>query len=136
MKLYLAGPMSGIPFFNFPLFNEIATRLREAGHQVFNPAERDIERHGGVDISAGNVHGDIVKSAADHGFSLDDALADDTNFICKQAEGIVLLPGWEYSNGALAEWFLARALGKARPFVFIYILKHEDRYVITSAGEA
>lgn len=135
MKLYLAGPMRGIPFFNFPLFNAVAASLRDGGHEVFNPAERDVERHGGVDISAGNTTGDIVLSQIEHNFSLDDALADDTHFICKYAEGIVMLPGWEYSNGALAEWFLARALGKARPFSFMYVMKQEDRLVISTAPE-
>lgn len=136
MRLYLAGPMQGIPHFNFPLFNEIADRLRAAGHEVFNPAERDIERHGGVDISANNLTGSLVQSQTEHKFSLDDALADDTHYICKVAEGIVLLPGWEYSNGALSEWFLARALGKARPFAFLYIVKNGEDHVIASIPSA
>lgn len=111
MKIYLAGPMQGYPEFNFPTFMKAASDLRLAGHMVFNPAERDIERHDGVDISKGNSTGDVKQSEQKHGFSLRDALADDTQFICKEADAIAMLPGWEYSKGANAEWSLAKALG-------------------------
>lgn len=111
MKFYLAGPMTGIPHFNFPAFNAWADQLRHKGHEVFNPAERDIERHGGVDISADNVAGDPTHAAKTHGFSLRDALADDTAYICKAADAIAMLPGWENSKGARAEHALAFALG-------------------------
>lgn len=111
MKYYIAGPMTGIPNFNFPAFNAAAAHLRSQGHEVFNPAERDIARHGGVDISAGNLKGDPALAAKVHGFSLREALADDTAFICKEADGIAMLPGWENSKGARAEHALAVALG-------------------------
>lgn len=117
MRIYLAGPMSNIPHFNFPAFNAAAKYLRECGHSVFNPAERDIERHGGVDISKDNPTGDQKVAAKNHGFSLRDALREDTNYICAEAEGIALLPGWEKSMGARAEHALAVALG----LHFIYL---------------
>ncbi len=41
MNLYLAGPMRGIPGFNFPKFDEVAATLRFIGHTVFSPAEHD-----------------------------------------------------------------------------------------------
>lgn len=109
MKIYLAGPMRGIPEFNFPKFNEVATQLRALGHEVFNPAERDTERHNGVNI--GNATGDVKQATEEHGFSLRDALADDCEYICKTADAIVMLDGWEGSNGARAEHALAFALG-------------------------
>ena len=111
MRAYIAGPMSGIPNFNFPAFNKLAAQLRAAGHECFNPAERDIARHAGVDISAGNLIGDVAVAVKDHGFSLREALAEDTNYICLVANAIVMLPGWELSKGARAEWHLAVALG-------------------------
>lgn len=111
MKYYVAGPMTGIPHFNFPAFNAAAKHLRSLGHVVFNPAERDVERHGGVDISADNAKGDPALAATVHNFSLRDALADDTAFICKDADAIAMLPGWENSKGARAEHALAVALG-------------------------
>lgn len=108
--IYLAGPMQGYAEFNFPLFNAVAWALREDGSTVFNPAEKDIERHDGADISKGNNEGSLDKVKASHGFSLRAALADDLKFICEQANCIVLLPGWEKSNGAMAEHRTAVAL--------------------------
>lgn len=111
MKIYVAGPMTGIPEFNFPAFMAAASQLRAEGHIVFNPAERDIDRHGGVDISKGNANGCQEVAAKEHGFSLRDALADDTEWICREADAIAMLPDWENSKGARAEHALALALG-------------------------
>ncbi len=108
MKIYVAGPMTGIPYFNFPLFNSVTAQLRSQGHEVFNPAERDTERHNGADIT--NAAGDPAQAAKEHGFSLRDALADDTAYICKEANAIYMLPGWENSPGARAEHALAVVL--------------------------
>jgi hypothetical protein len=110
MKIYVAGPMRGIPEFNFPAFNAAAKRLRAEGHTVFNPAERDCERHG-TDISKGNASGCEKQAAQQHGFDLRVALGDDLAWICKEAEAIALLPGWENSRGATAERATAIALG-------------------------
>ncbi len=110
MKVYLAGPMTGIPHFNFPLFHRVTAKLRADGHEVFNPAERDILRHKGVDISADNPTGSPEVAAKNHNFSLRDALAEDTNYICKEATAICMLPGWEASPGARAEHALSVAL--------------------------
>ena len=57
-RIYLAGKMTGVPYFNFPAFHQAAYTLRKQGHFVFNPAEEDIRRHGGVDISLNNPTGD------------------------------------------------------------------------------
>lgn len=111
MKVYVAGPMRGYPEFNFPAFNAVSKRLRADGHDVFNPAERDIERHGGVDISKGNSTGCEAEAAKTHGFDLRVALAEDMDFICRKADAIVMLPGWEGSKGATAERATALALG-------------------------
>lgn len=110
MKIYVAGPMRGIPEFNFPAFNAAAAKLRAEGHEVFNPAEKDNERHG-TDISKGNATGDESLATQQHGFNLREALALDLEFICRQADAIALLPGWENSKGANAERATAVALG-------------------------
>lgn len=106
--IYVAGPMQGIPNFNFPLFDAVTWCLRQDGHTVFNPAEKDIERHGGVNIK--NETGSLAQAKEEHKFSLRDALADDLEFICHRADTIILLPGWEKSNGAQAEHRTAVAL--------------------------
>lgn len=107
MKIYLAGPMTGIPFFNYPAFDAAASILRADGHEVFNPADHDREMFGG-DIS--NETGSAEQSAADHGFDRRAALKADLSWICDNAEGIAMLPGWEKSSGANAEIALSRAL--------------------------
>ena len=94
MKVYLAGPMRGYAEFNFPAFYAYAKKLRNEGHEVFSPAEKDNERHGTA-----------------HGFNLREALAVDLEFICKHADAVALMPGWEKSKGATAEKSAADALG-------------------------
>jgi len=115
VKIYLAGPMTGYPQFNYPAFHQAASSLRKEGHFVFSPAERDIERDGknwGDEVKDGSA-----AAAKEKGFDLRSALGDDLEFICKDAEAIALLPGWEKSSGAQAEWATARALG----LKFIYL---------------
>ena len=107
MQCYLAGPMRGIPKFNFPAFFEAAAYLRDRGHKVFNPAARDIEKVG--DDVCTSPTGNL-KTAEKKGFNLREALAADTRWICLHADAIVLLPGWENSKGACAEKALGHAL--------------------------
>lgn len=42
--LYIAGPMTGIPQFNFPLFDAVAHELRNDGWTIISPAETDHEQ--------------------------------------------------------------------------------------------
>ena len=107
MKIYISGKMSGVPEFNFPAFDAAAAFLRSQGYEVFNPAEKDRSRLGN---DFGKKHdGDILKAFAS-GFSLRDALALDCEWICKEADAIYMLKGWEDSGGARAEHALAHAL--------------------------
>lgn len=109
MKLYLAGPMRGIPEFNYPAFRAGTARLRSMGHEVFSPVEHDEKTHG-ADIS--NPAGDAAQATKEHGFNICEALHADLKFICLEADAVVLLPGWENSKGANAERATALALGK------------------------
>jgi len=133
MKVYLAGPMRGIPYFNFPAFNKAAEALRAAGHIVFNPAERDNEHHG-TDISAGNVAGDEGLAEKQHGFSLRDALGADLAWICAHAEAIALLPGWERSKGAKAERATADALGLSVMYVGVHAANNNEIVTTRKVG--
>jgi nucleoside 2-deoxyribosyltransferase len=109
MKIYLAGPMRGYPNFNFPAFDFAAAKLREDGHEVFSPAERDRTIHG-KELEA-NPTGDEKLAVEAVGFSLRQALAADTHWIANHATAIALLAGWEKSSGVAAELALAKALG-------------------------
>lgn len=105
MRVYLAGPMRGIPEFNKPLFDAATDYLRVCGHEVFNPVGRD--EKAGYDWTGHS--GDITKAQAD-GFSLRTALEEDLSWICLHADAVAVLPGWEMSLGATAEVAVARAL--------------------------
>lgn len=110
MNIYVAGPMRGIPEFNFPAFFAAEGRLTNLGHNVFNPARRDNDVHG-TDISKGNEEGCEDKAGEEHGFDLREALAADCAWICQHADGIFMLLDWQGSKGATAEKALAHALG-------------------------
>lgn len=97
MKVYLAGPMAGYPENNFPAFHKAAKELRDQGYEVLSPAE--LEKNENF-VPSGKPTADLRA-----------VLALDMAYICKKADAIALLPGWENSKGAFAEWALARALG-------------------------
>lgn len=40
-RLYIAGPMTGLPEFNYPAFMEAEKRLNDMGYKVENPARID-----------------------------------------------------------------------------------------------
>jgi len=123
--------MQGIPDFNFPLFHAVAWALRKAGHRVFSPAENDIERQAGTTDNSKTGSLDEAKAK---GFSLRQALADDTNFICLEANTIVILPEWEKSNGVQAEQRLGVAL-KTEGMTIEY-LSRTDADIILVAHQA
>lgn len=108
MNIYLAGPMRGYDQFNYPAFHKAAAMLRAQGHSVFSPAEKDIERHNGEDISIGTT-GQLAEIEA-KGFSLRDAIADDLEYIIRHADAIALLPGFEKSSGVAVELALSKFL--------------------------
>ena len=102
-KVYIAGPMSGLPNLNHPAFFEVAEAFEEGGWEVFNPAELDNEVYGSV--------GAIVEAMnIDRQAFLRSALSADLSWICEEADAIAMLPGWEKSYGARAEHAVAVAL--------------------------
>ena len=88
MKIYIAGPMSGLKDLNYPAFNAEAERLRALGHEVLNPAENPVPPCGSW---AGYMRMALRQLI--------------------ECECVVLLPGWIESRGAVIERNLAQALG-------------------------
>lgn len=108
MKIYIAGPMRGKKFYNFPAFFRAEGHLAELGWSVFNPARMDIE-NGSIDPR--NLPDDHDWNSVDNiNFSLTDAVARDAQAI-QDSDAIYMLRGWEYSTGARAEHALAVWLG-------------------------
>lgn len=102
MRLYVSGPMTGIPHFNFPAFKFATDWLRVKGHDVWSPAEMDLQE--GIDPSSSGAVQDPRQYA---GF-----LARDIRVIAEnEIEGIVVLPGWKKSGGAKTEVAFGLALG-------------------------
>lgn len=102
-KVYLAGPMSGYPEWNFPAFHKAAEELRAEGYHVFSPAEVD-------EIFFENR--DDINRQYEENFkeAYKKCLRVDFNYIMDHADVMIMLPGWEGSRGATAEHALARCM--------------------------
>ena len=94
-RIYIAGPMQGKPLYNFPLFDEAAASLERDGFEPVNPAELD--RQAGFDPA----NGDVVTPEF-----LEQARKRDLEALLT-CDGILMLPGWEKSKGAKAEYAVA-----------------------------
>lgn len=109
MKLYLAGPMSGYPLYNFPAFIAGKAKLEAWGHTVISPVDIDHEvwqRLHGRDF-------DPATDTCDWGSpELPEMMRGNLAAICS-AEGVAFLPGWERSKGANFEKSVAEVLGLA-----------------------
>lgn len=99
MKLYLAGPMRGLPDLNRPLFHRVAAALRAMGHEIFSPGETAPPSEE-INVATGGT--DLHPRAF--------WLRLDINYIAGSAEGIALLPGWENSPGASLEMLICQEL--------------------------
>lgn len=85
-RIYLSGPMTGLPGFNYPAFNAEAARLRALGYHVENPAENPPQK-------SWEAYMEVC---------IPQLLTCDT---------IALLPGWPESRGALWERYVASQEG-------------------------
>jgi nucleoside 2-deoxyribosyltransferase len=83
IRVYIAGPISGIPERNMPAFEVAAASLRAAGYEVVSPLEVNPEP---TDWNT--------------------AMRKDIPHLCR-CDAIVLLPGWEKSRGTRIEFGLA-----------------------------
>lgn len=110
MKLYLSGPMTGLPRSNYPAFEAAANDLRYEGHEVFSPHE-------------------FLPEGKPSRVDLRRAFAEYSRFICEEADAVILLPGWQASKGAAAEVALAQNCG-------LQIFAIGDTEPLTSFGAA
>lgn len=86
-KLYVAGPMTGLPELNFPAFHAASEALEKLGFPVINPALNEKPE----DPSWANWMRLSIKQVAD-------------------ADGLALLPDWSNSPGARLEHHIAKQL--------------------------
>lgn len=84
--IYVSGPMTGKPNFNFPAFHSAARTLRSVGYEVLNPAEEP-ERDSWIEYLRHDVG------------------------LLSHADAICSLPGWGESRGATVEHAVASMLG-------------------------
>lgn len=82
MKIYIAGPMTGLENCNRAAFNKEADRLTRHGHVVLNPA--------------------TLPDGLDQKAYMDICFA-----MLRCADAILMLPGWQRSSGATAEYHYA-----------------------------
>lgn len=87
--IYLSGPMTGLPDYNYPVFREAAKTLRSYGQVVFDPSE------------AFEGRTDLPKEVY---------MRKDLEELLK-ADVVALLPGWQNSSGALLEVEVAKQCG-------------------------
>lgn len=110
MKIYIAGPMSGYPEFNFPAFFQAEHTLKRQGWTVFNPANKEAEKE--LDQEA-FATGDHVKATA-AGFNFRECYLWDVSKVI-EADAIYMLKGWESSPGAVGEHSVAVAMRRHYP---------------------
>lgn len=88
--LYIAGPMTGLPGYNYHAFNSADAALRIAGYETRNPT------------SVGTKFG----SHRPYEFYIREGLR-----MMLDCHGVALLDGWGRSRGALLEVTVAHACG-------------------------
>ena len=92
MKIYLAGPMTGLPKFNAPAFKAMEIALSAKGHTVMNPANH---------IPICNPEAIAYEKYLALGL-----------FMIEICDAIFLLKGWETSKGARLERIFAEQRNK------------------------
>lgn len=110
-EIYIAGPMTGYPEFNFPAFFAAAKKLEAEGWHVHNPANKSEEE--GVVENDSYGEGDAAGLIAS-GWDFRKAYIWDLTAVIK-SDAIYLLKGWENSPGAVGEYTIAKVIQKRYP---------------------
>lgn len=90
-RLYLSGPMTGLPGYNRRAFHEAAAALRAQGYVVASPAELPGDDSDPWEVWMRRALGLLVA-----------------------CDAVAFLPRWEASRGARLEHTVAEALGMPR----------------------
>jgi len=125
--LYLAGPMRGSAFYNFPMFDRVAAVLRDVGYEVINPADEDRKEDNfdpTLEPKFANPAYCVVQPGMDFGKIIRRCFE-----AVMRCDEIVLLPGWENSVGAIAELFIAVWSGKR---IRLVVFEENDRMKFVS----
>jgi len=103
-SIYIAGPMRGKPFFNFPAFDAAHDKMEDEGWDAISPADMDRE-HGfdALDMDPDSDWNDISQVP----FTIDECMERDLEAV-KKADAIYMLKGWQDSTGAQAEYWFAK----------------------------
>lgn len=90
-RVYIAGPMTGLPDWNFPAFHEAAARWRMMGWNVVNPAE--------------SFDGDQTRPYRSY--------VEEDLYNLRHCNAIAMLPGWDGpgARGSVWEHEVAKMLG-------------------------
>jgi hypothetical protein len=105
-RVYVAGPMRGKPYYNFPAFDNISQILRAQGYDAVNPA--DLDRETGFDPFRLPIDHDWTTTPP--GFDMKACRRRDLDAL-ETCDAIYLLSGWEKSVGARAEKAHAEWIG-------------------------
>lgn len=97
-RIYIAGKMTGIPYFNFKTFDLAKAAIEALGHIAVSPA--DLDRMVGFD--ALTLPADYNWHRVPDGFDMKAARRRDIEAI-ESCDAILLLDGWKESTGARAE---------------------------------
>lgn len=108
-KIYIAGPMRGLPYYNFQDFDICKRHIEVRGHHAVSPA--DLDRAAGFD--AMTLPDDHDWYSIPDGFDFAACVRRDLEAI-QTCEAYVLLDDWEKSVGARAEKAVADFLGLKR----------------------
>lgn len=100
-KCYVSGPMTGLPYFNFPAFEAATNVLREAGWFVYSPHENDLEK---------GLKPDPLGKTISNGMTYKELMKTDLWQVC-DCDAVIVLPGWEHSKGAKLEALVAHEVG-------------------------
>ena len=99
--VYIAGPRRGYPRYNFAEFYRAEADLLAMGFNPINPARIDKEQGFDPDDAQQIIPLSMVEEFVRRNIEL-----------IIQADALCLLPGWDRSVGATAEYWLARWLSK------------------------